>query len=690
MQLAFKKSFSQVFVMCETKSMKGILALCLMFWCGADYYAAAQAQKKKNRSAATTGKSVTKNAQTQSASSDPSNSDQNEINASLELAPSERIEKLKAILASPETSATAKVRASELIVSAHAARGDELLKAGDAQGGAEQFRLAITEAPDKISDKLFAGVISQLPFNLFARGERAAAVEVARLIEEKVKDDPARLLNLAGFYARIEDAEDAARLAQAAIKLAPDMAVAYQALGVAQRIALQTEAAAVSYARALELDPKSAGARRSLADLRRALGQPNEALVLYREALKADPNDRAARSGMILALLDAGQREEAERELDSVLQTDERNVLLLTGAAYWYVAHDARSARALELAGRAVEIEPRYTWAQIALACALVAQKRPLDAERALSFARQYGRFPTLDYEVANALAAAGLYEEAADALARSFRIKDGALETDLAGRVSSRAANFIELLAPERLAAIFQPAAADTEVNARVLKGLLALNLALRDDNADAVAKEKNALAAAQDFTAGDDPMRTFRQLYVARRLLQSGLALSEVVELSDAAAGGVEAALDVPTAPVATFADEMRTLRAQAEASGEPPPTVLDFQRNVLANVLRGRIEDTAGWALFKQERASQAVPRLKRAVSVLPENTDLWRAALWHLGAALDANGNSEEALAAYLKSYKSGAPDAARRALIEAIYRKVNGSLKGLDEKLGPAP
>src|SRR5207248_1636373 len=82
------------------------------------------------------------------------------------------------------------------------------------------------------------------------------------------------------------------------------------------------------------------------------------------------------------------------------------------------------AARGLDLAQKAVAIEPRYSWAQIALARALLADRHPLEAERALRFAQQYSRFPTLNYELANVLASMGLYDEAAQELARSFTLK--------------------------------------------------------------------------------------------------------------------------------------------------------------------------------------------------------------------------------------------------------------------------
>ncbi|PYS48055.1 MAG: hypothetical protein DMF68_14340, partial [Acidobacteria bacterium] len=85
-----------------------------------------------------------------------------------------------------------------------------------------------------------------------------------------------------------------------------------------------------------------------------------------------------------------------------------------------------------------------------------------------------------------------------------------------------------------------------------------------------------------------------------------------------------------------------------------------------------------------------AGDAVTHLKRAISVLPENSPWWRSAEWHMGVALEATGNRQDALAAYIKGYDPAQPDPVRRAIIETLYRKVNGSLDGLNDKIGPAP
>lgn len=581
-------------------------------------------------------------------------------------------------------------RATEHLVSAEAAYGDERLQAGDIERGVRLLKDAVADAPREMSDKLYFEVVSQLPANLYLRGQSAAAFEAAHAIEKKARDDAKRLLALVPFYLSVEQADEAARLAEAAARLAPDLSAAHQALGAARRLQFRLDEAASAYARALELDPKSAPVRRSLADLKRANGKAEEAVALYRELLTADAADRAARTGFVLALFDAGRREEAERELDAALRDDPRNLQLLAGAAYSYAARGDYK-RALELAGRAVEIEPRHSWAQVALARALVASNQPLDAELALRFARLNARFPTLDYELANTLAAAGLYEEAAEELARGFTVKGAQVETRLGGRVSASSANFIELLAPERRASLFQPNAADTEENARMLKALLALHLALKSADPTAVpdpAAEAAAVAAALEFARGDDAMHSFRQLYAASRLLRRGVGARAALELAEAAKSGVEAALDVPQATVAATADELRDARALAIEQGATPD-IPALPRNILSNIVRGRIEELAGWALLRQGRAVEAGAALRRAVAVFPVGSLYWRSALWRLGSALAANNQPSDALGAYVKAYDPNAPDAARLAVIESLYRKLNGSLAGLDLLIGRA-
>ncbi len=577
-----------------------------------------------------------------------------------------------------------KTHALELIVSGRAEIADEKLRLGDTQSGVKLFKLAVKDAPMPVSDKLFTEVILQIPTNLFFRDERGAALEAAKMIEEKIDGNANQLLGLATFYLGTENAAEARRLAEKAIVLKPNLPAAYQTLGLAKRLDFQLEEAANAYAKALELDADSLVSKRSLAEMKRAVGKPAEAVELYREILTKDESDAAAQTGLILALFDAEKRAEAEQEMTKSLEQNPNNLFLLVGAAYWYAAHED-GAKSVKLANKAVAVEPRYTWAHIALARGLMQEKRPLEAERTLLAARQHGNFPTLDYELASARLAAGFYREAANELKKTFSVTDDLVETRLGGRVPQKAKSFTELLAMERRASIFEPLAADSSENAEKLKFLLKFSQQLDSANLNETAISD----AADEFVKGDDNMKLHRQLYAANRLLEKRTAVPKVLELTKSAIGGVDAALDVTTPAAAVLADELYDSRTIAISRNEFI-IVPDIPRQTLSGILRGRIEMLTGRALQQQEKPAEAVTRFKRALSILPEKSAWWRDSMWRLGAALQSEGKSTESLDAYVKSYTSGAPDEAKRIAIELLYQQINGNLVGLDEKIGAKP
>lgn len=595
----------------------------------------------------------------------------------------ERAVKLKEFLDThPESKA--RPRAIELLISTHAALGDQKLKNGDSVGGVEQLLHAIDEADANISEKLFSGVIAQIPTNLYLRGEREAAFKAAQNIEAKFGADPKRLLSVAGFYLGIERADDTVRLAESAVKLAPDLAEAHRMLAVGLHISLRLDEAVAEYKRTLELDPASKVSRGSLADLYRASGKTDEALALYNEQLAADPKDNAARAGKVISLLELNRADEANSALESMLASEPRNLPLLAGAAYWYTAHDNHE-KAFDLARKAIEIEPRYTWAQIALARAFLGLQRPLDAERALRFARQYGKFPTLSYELANVLSSMGLYDEAVEILRESFTMKDGQIQAYLAGHVPATETSFLELLAPERRAGIYQPTSADSATNAKTMKALLALNTTITPANGEKI-NETAAVAAAKEFAAGSDSMHAFRKVYAASRLVRNGAGNETAMELVAAARKATDEALKLPAATMAVQADEFRDLRARAISAGNVPDVAM-APAEVLARIFKGRLADIEGWALFNQEKNSEAITYLKQAAELAPPETPIWRTALWHLGVALEQSGEKQQALDAYIKSYRGGPAESVRRSMIEQLYRSINGSLDGLAERLG---
>ena len=156
--------------------------------------------------------------------------------------------------------------------------------------------------------------------------------------------------------------------------------------------------------------------------------------------------------------------------------------------------------------------------------------------------------------------------------------------------------------------------------------------------------------------------------------------------LELVAAARTATDETLKLPAATMAVQAEEFRGLRARAISAGNVPD-VATAPAEVLANIFKGRLADIEGWALFNQEKYSEAITHLKQAAEIAPRETPAWRTALWHLGVALEQSGQKQQALEAHIKSYRGGPMETVRRSMIEQLYRSIHGSLDGLEERLG---
>jgi len=591
----------------------------------------------------------------------------------------ERVSKLKKFIEDfPESEM--KVRAQEIIVSARAEIADEKLRLGENEVGIELFKLAVKEAPEPVSEKVFAGLLSKFPPNLFFRGQREAAFEVAKMVEEKVGENTNQLLSLSNYHLSVEHSAGAIRIAERVLEIDPESSAAYLTIGLANRINFDLDKSAEAYAKALEIDSNSIVAKNNLAQMKRALGKSEEAVILYREILEIDAANSVAQTGLALSLFDAGNRSEAEAEMTKSLDQNPKNLALLVGAAYWYAAQ-GEGAEAAKHAQKALEVEPRYTWTYIALARGYLQQGQPAAAERVLIVAQKYGNFPTLEYELASARIAAGFFKEAAEGLKKSFNVENGIIKTKLGGRVEKEADTFIELLSLERRASIFQLTAADNIVNATRLKDLLNFNQKIEAEETE----ETELISAANSFIDGDDKMKTHRQLFVANELLENKKALSAVLDITKDSVKGVDTALDIVTPSAAVLAEELYESRKIALTRGQTV-IVPDIPRQTLSRIIRGRIEEISGWALFNQDQPDEAIVKLKTAISILPKDSAWWRSSNWRLGTVLESQDKREKALDAYVKAYSEDEQNAAKKLVIENLYSKINGSLEGLDKKL----
>lgn len=539
---------------------------------------------------------------------------------------------------------------------------------------------AADNAPKPIPDTLFNERLSKIPAKLYWKGYRGQALDIAKKLEEKA--DAPQLNELAGFYLTIESGDNARRAANSAIALAPDSG-GYLMLGLADRVDFDLDGSAAAYAKALELDPASIQAKRGLAEAYRSLGRSEDAAALYREILTADPTNLPAKTGVILSLFDGGKTADAEKELDAALADNPNNVMLLAGVAYWYSSH-GQGGKAVDYGRRAVTVEPRFIWGHIALARGQMLQKMPLEAEKTLLSARRYGNFPTMDYELARARAAAGYYREAAEGLARNFTLKDGSVTAKLGGRVERSSADIGELISFERRASLFEPLSDADKEAGKPLTALLKFWQAVNSASAEAARS-----SAAAFESAGPDAMKLHREIFAASVLVDKKLASEAALELLKNAAANSGTVMAAPDPTAAVLADELYSTRSAALARGEtlaPSPVAAP----TLSAIVRGRIEELAGAALAEKGETDEALLRYKRGLSVAPEGSVWQRSINWRIGTLLAAQNDLAGALPYFLKGYKGGPPDVAKYAIVKSAYAQVKGGLDGFEAEAGPDP
>ncbi|MCU0239351.1 MAG: hypothetical protein MUC29_07905 [Pyrinomonadaceae bacterium] len=577
-----------------------------------------------------------------------------------------------------------KNRAFELISSSYAQIADEKLRLNEIEDGIKFFQNAANAIPTPMSDEFFLKVALQFPNNLFWRGQQNLALEIAKIIEQKAEGNAKQLSTLATFYLGIENAVEAQRIAEKALKIEPNLSAIYRTLAMAHRQNFKLEESANAYAKSLELEPTSIASKISLAEMKRALGKFDEAITLYNEVLEKDAENLSAETGLILSLFDSEKIPEAEQKLAKSLEKNPNNLFLTVGVAYWYATRK-NGEKAIEYGQKAVTIEPRYTWGHIALARGYLLQNKSLEAEKALLFAKNYGNFPTLDYEIATARLQAGFYEESATILQTRFKFDEKESVTDIGGKTYSVSKGFIDLLAMERRASIFQTVSADSPENSERLKNLLSFWQNLNAEKID----ETQLLESVDSFVKGEDANKSYRKIFVASRLLQKQIAYPKILELMQNAIDGLDESADLPNASSAVLADELIEPRTIA-ISRQTLVAVPTIPRQTLLNILRGRIEEISGWALFQQDKKTESAIRLKRAVGILPEKSAWWRSAIWRYAMVLEENGKSQEALDNFIKFYKNSQPNEYRQRIIQAVFKKVYGSLDDFEKRVGVKP
>jgi tetratricopeptide (TPR) repeat protein len=340
------------------------------------------------------------------------------------------------------------------------------------------------------------------------------------------------------------------------------------------------------------------------------------------------------------------------------------------------------------------------------------------DALATLISAQAQAGFATLTFELAKAFMVLDGYDQATEVIGKAFTLNsDGEFEAMLGGAIKARSPKLDLLLERERQAALFLSYDPTTSLQYRLAEAILKIDhyskIALNsrkpaqptatarkrgrpgqtkateappeDDPRYATRPRRAAGASSEELSAGrdaslagiaellraittfttlDDGRQAFRMVWVARKLTDSDVALDAAEQLA-------------------------RRAIALADSATEPTGSMRDapkLDREGRRAMFKGRAYDALGWVQFKKGNTRGAVENLLKAVDVYPNSLDR-KTALWHLAVATQEAGDDRRALELYIASYVPESPTASvRRAQIEALYKRLNGSLSGLDERL----
>jgi tetratricopeptide (TPR) repeat protein len=500
-----------------------------------------------------------------------------------------------------------------------------------------------------------------------------------------------------------------------AVRLAPDNHRAHNSLGTAYLISLRLDDAEAEFRRALEIDSKDEFANLNLGNLSRASGDYEGAVSYYRRQISLKRDDADARGGLAIALLALGRDEEAEIEIKRARELAPSDYRFLTQLCTFYVTRK-KPTLARPLIEQSTRIEPRYAWAFIAKAETDALEGKYGDALATLISAQGHAGFATLTFELAKALMALDGYDQATEVIGKAITVnEDGEFEAMLGGAVKARSPRLDLLLERERQAALFLNTDWTTSFQYRLAEAIAKINhyskvaIAGReppqqaasrrrprgsqvkpsdDDETKSASRPRRVgdaqsltaeLSAGRDanlpgmtelmrvintFTTLDDGRQAFRMVWVSRKLTEANLALDAAEQLARRAI----AIADTATEPAGSMRDAPMLDREGRRA------------------MFLGRAYDALGWAMFKKGNTRGALDSLLKSVDVYPTSLDR-KTAIWHLGVATQEAGDDRRALELYIASYIPDSPTASvRRAQIEVLYKRLNGSLAGLDQKL----
>lgn len=569
--------------------------------------------------------------------------------------------------------------AREAMVASWAQLAEKHLNDNSIERASSSFREAIGALPKQINDRFFIDTVIRIPQATSMRGYRVEAIDLARLLEKRFVKEELRLAAIGEYYLTIEAPVDAIRVLEAAVRLREEDPEIRRRLAQAYRIGLRIDDAIHEYHYVVGLNRQDRRGYHELANLYRARGALSEAISLYQQQLRIEPRHTPSWKGLALTWLASGNDEEFTKALEKAREAGEANddpaqdVFLQTQVALINLAR-GRIAAARQAATAALTIEPRYAWARIANAEVDLAEGKFFEAERNLLAARQYASFTSLIFTIGKLYLTVEDFDGALEHLSQVIELTEsGRFRARLGGALVQEAENLRDLLSPEHQAAILLNDPPTSVQVYQIAESLMKLERLLKEVRNPGSRRDFNQ--EIERFLSAEPSRRVFRALYLARRFTSQPELAPKVVELTDL---------------VFEKADEV------TEAEGSLPDYP-NFDRQGRRQILRGRALDYRGWAFYRMGQQVEAERTLLEAISEYGSLPEV-RRALWHLGTVRETGGALKEALDLYIAAYEPPTPRPTdstgatgtrsegsdlQRTVIELLYRKVHGSLDGLE-------
>ena len=278
---------------------------------------------------------------------------------------------------------------------------------------AQALRLILSEKDRRNLKRVVTGDVRAYEYYLrgrqFFHQFRRKGFEVARqMFARAIEIDPAYALAYAGIadcrsllYTYWDTTEANLREADAAslkaLELAPQLAEAHLARGLAVSLKKQFDDARLEFETALRLDPSLFEAHYFYGRACLAQGRPDDAVRWFEAACALRPDDYRSEGHLVSLYLGLGRKAEAETAARHCLRVLEKHLELhpddaravYLGAVVWTQVGDTQ--RALEWAGQAMTMDPEEPLTLYNVACVYALQNQPEQALDCLEQAVSHG-----------------------------------------------------------------------------------------------------------------------------------------------------------------------------------------------------------------------------------------------------------------------------------------------------------